>query len=194
MDWTGFSIDLARVLRSLPKIKETTAEPVLIMISGLPGTGKSYLAHKIVERLPAVIVESDHVRKTLFPKPTYAGSESVWVHRVAHATIERLLRSGRRVIYDATNLAEWHREKVYRIAERAGAKLVIVKTVAPEPVIQERLEKRARKRDKVGFSDATWEIYEQLKRNVDRIRRPYLMVDTTRDINRAITRILRAAR
>lgn len=194
MDWTGFSNDLARVLKSLPKTDETTVEPVLIMISGLPGTGKSFLAHKISERLPVIIVETDQVRKTLFPKPSYAANESVWVHRVAHAAMDRLLRSGRRVIFDATNLVEWHREKVYRIADRAGAKLVIVKTIAPEEVVRERLDRRSRRKTKVAYSDATWQVYEELKWELEPIRRTHLVVDTSRDMDRAVARVLRAAR
>ena len=194
MESASLSRDVARVLTSLPSTDETTALPVLIMISGLPGTGKSFLARKIAERLPVVIVETDRVRKILFPEPTYASAESAWVHRVAHAVTEKLLRSGRRVIHDATNLSEWHRELVYRVADRSGARLVIVQTVAPEPVIRERLDRRQQHRGKLTFSDADWPVYEMLKREVDPVRRTHLVIDTTRDMDHAVARILRAAR
>lgn len=194
MEQSSFSADIGKVLRALYSTGETTDHPVLIMITGLPGSGKSFLAREVAERMPAVIVDSDFVRKILFPHPTYAGPESVWVHRIAHVVVDRLLRTGHSVIYDATNLSEWHRSKVYYLADRAGAKLVIIQTVAPEPVIRERLEKRQKKRSPLDLSDATWQIYEKLARHVDPIRRPHLVIDTTRDLRRSITRILRSAR
>ncbi len=194
MDRSQFYAAVEKVLRELPGVYETTANPVLIIISGLPGTGKSYLARRLIDRLPAVIVESDHVRKVLFPQPDYSGPESMWVHRIAHAVTERLLKAGYRVIYDATNLIEWHREKIYRIAEKVGARLVVVQVVAPEEVIRRRLAQRARTREPGDVSDATWEVYEHLKRRVDPLRRPHLVVDTSGDMDSNIRKILRAAR
>ena len=189
----SFAADLDTVLKALRNTRETTAWPVLVVICGLPGTGKSFLARKIAGRMPAVIVESDFVRKTLFAQPTYAGAESVWVHRIAHVTIERLLKSGHRVIYDATNLSEWFREKTYHIADRAGAGLVVVVTVAPERVARERLLKRFQARDPDDLSDATVAVYERFKRRVEPVRHPHIVVDTSRDIRRAVSRIVRAA-
>ncbi len=71
----------------------------LILLSGLPGTGKTFLARKIIERLPSVLVVADLVRKVLFPQPAYTGEESMWVHRVANVAIERMLKAGYRTIY-----------------------------------------------------------------------------------------------
>lgn len=189
-----FSTAVAKILNTLPNPHQTTASPSLIVISGLPGTGKSFLARKIAERLPCVIVESDAVRKTLFEKPTYVPDESIFVHRVAHAAIERLLSTGCHVICDATNLVEWHREKLYSIANKTNAKLVIVRTIAPESVIRERLDKRFSQRDPLDFSDADWDVHQMLKPELEPVRRPHLVVDTSGDMEAAVNKILRAIR
>ncbi len=189
-----FSAAVERILDTLPNTHQTMASPSLILISGLPGTGKSFLARKIAERLPCVIVESDFVRKTLFEKPTYVSDESAFVHRVAHAVIERLLSTGCHVICDATNLVEWHREKLYSIANKTHAKLVIVRTVAPESVIRARLEKRFSQRDPRDLSDAGWGVHQTLKPEFEPVRRPHLVVDTSGDIDAAVNKILRALR
>lgn len=188
-----FARAVETVLQRLPGAYETTATPVLILVTGLPGTGKSFLARKIVERLPAVIVESDHIRKILFQKPTYSGEESSLVHRVAHTAMERLLKAGYRVIYDATNLVEWHRKPIYWMAHRTGAKLLIVQTVAPEELVRARLDNRLRHRQVDDLSDANWSIYLRLTKRVDAITRPHLVVDTQGDLDRAIRKIVRAA-
>lgn len=183
------------VEKRLANTDETTACPVLIMISGLPGTGKSYLARKLAERETFVILESDFVRKTLFPQPTYTAWESHWVHRTIHALIRKFLAKGLRVIYDATNLIEVQREMVYRIADKAGARLVIVVTVSPDEVVQERLRRRHEgQRDPGDISDATWQIYKRMARRQQSIRRNYLVVDTSQDLDQAIRKVLRVAR
>ena len=182
---------VAKVESKLANISDTTAYPVLLMLSGLPGTGKSYLARKLCEKIPFVVVESDFVRKTLFNPPTYSPRESAIVHRVCHILIDRLLKKGLRVIFDATNLSEVHREYVYRLAERNNAKLVIVQTVAPEEVVRQRLEKRHSARDDHDISDADWEVYSRMKQYQQPIGRPHIVVDTSRDLEEEIQKILR---
>jgi len=182
---------VATIEEKLQNTSETTSRPVLVMLCGLPGTGKSYLARRLAEHLPFVIIETDFVRKTLFSPPTYSARESALVHRVCHTLIEKLLRKGLRVIFDATNLVEFQREYVYRLAEHSGAKLVIVKTVAPEEVVQERLHKRRQRRDAHDISDADWSVYRRMKRRQQPIARPHLVVDTSRDVEKAVRKILR---
>ena len=191
----AFDLDQAvtKVEQRLANTEETTAWPVLIMLCGLPATGKSYLARRLVERMPFVIVETDFVRKTLFPTPTYSAQESGLVHRVCHALMEKLLRRGARVVFDATNLVELHREKVYRLARSAAAKLVIVQTVAPEAVVRERLEKRKVARDSDDISDATWAIYKRMASDQQPIGHPHLIIDTSGDLEEAVNKILRMA-
>ena len=176
----------------LPPEIETTAYPVLIMMSGLPGSGKSYLSQRLAEKLAAVIIESDRVRKALFSPPSYSAQESAMVHRVCHEIIRRLLRKGAHVIFDATNLFEFHREMLYNLADRSGAKLVIVRTTAPEQIIRERLEQR--KKDGGSVSDADWHIYRRMAKREQAIRRTHLCVDTSDNIDEAVHKILKVIR
>ncbi|MBM4430893.1 MAG: ATP-binding protein [Chloroflexi bacterium] len=176
----------------LPPDVETTAYPVFIMMSGLPGSGKSYLSQRLAKALSAVIVESDRVRKALFPEPTYTAEESAVVHRVCQEVIRRLLTRGVQVIFDATNLIEFQREALYSLAERSDASLLIVRTVAPEPVIKERLERR--KLYPGDASDADWQVYRRMLESEQRIARSHLCIDTSQDIDEAIRRIVRAIR
>lgn len=192
----AFDLDqaVAKVEERLANTEETTAWPVLIMLCGLPATGKSYLARRLAERMPFVIVETDFVRKILFSPPTYSAQESGLVHRVCHALMEKLLQCGSRVIFDATNLVEFHREKVYRLARVASAKLFVVQTVAPEAVVRERLEKRKVARDPDDISDATWAIYKRMASTQQPIGHPHLTIDTSGDLGEAADKILRMAR
>jgi hypothetical protein len=183
---------IAKVERVLTGSQETTAKPVLLLLSGLPGTGKSFLARRLAEALPFVIIESDVVRKILFPQPLYTAQESRWVHRTCHALMARLLKRGVRVIYDATNLIEYHRELVYRIAQKAGARLVVVKTVASEEVVRERL--RARQEEARELSDADWRVYRRMASRQEQVSHPHLVIDTSEDLEEAVAKVLRFIR
>jgi predicted kinase len=183
---------VAKVSALLPLNMETTAYPVLIMMSGLPGSGKSYLSDRLAEQLPAVAIESDRVRKALFSRPTYSAEESALVHRTCQETMRWLLRKGVRVIFDATNLVEFQREKLYSLAERSGARLLIVRVVAPEEVVRQRLVQREATAN--SASDAHWRIYRRMSKREQRIRRPHLCVDTSKDIDNALRKIVRAVR
>lgn len=168
-----------------------SSRPALVVLSGLPGTGKSHLAHLLSKRTPVVIIRTDQVRKILFPRPSYAGAESGLVFEVSHALIEELLMRGKSVVFDATNLVESNRRILYRIAERTRAKLLIVETVASDEVVARRLEQWRKSEGERFSSDATWEIYERMKATQEPIKGPHLTVDTGHDIAPVIEEIAR---
>jgi predicted kinase len=98
--------DSLRLLERLGPLPEPTAKLFFIAVSGLPGTGKSCLCRRLVKNLPAVLLESDLLRKALFASPTYSSEESNHLFRDIHHLIEKLLSKGIPVILDATNLSE----------------------------------------------------------------------------------------
>ena len=78
----------------------------------------------------------------------------------------------------------------YNIADKSGAKLIIVEVKAPAEVIYQRLHSRSIGADSNDISDADRKVYGRMKNNVERIKRNYLVVDTSRDINPVIDKIL----
>jgi predicted kinase len=170
--------------------KHITKKPILIMLSGLPGTGKSYLAKRLGERLPCTIVESDAVRKKLFPRPSYNRKENTSVFRVIHKMIGDLLKNNISVILDATNLEEKHRKVVYQIAEGNGARLILLEVEAPPEVVEKRLKARSENRGGGDNSDATWATYQNLKRTAEKINRPHFNVSTAGNISAIIDKVV----
>jgi predicted kinase len=188
MGKSGHISDIDKLCASLGILPEAVKKPVLVLISGLPGTGKTYYAKKLSERLPIVTLESDVLRRILHPNPTHGEAESARLFTAIHFLCERLLKEGHFVIIDATNLTESHRQHFYDIADRTEAKLVIVRVEAPEPVVKERLDKRARQPD--GKSDADWNVYLRMKKSVDKIKRKHYSVDTSLDYKNMLDEIV----
>ncbi|UCD54136.1 MAG: ATP-binding protein [Dehalococcoidia bacterium] len=189
MENTQLISDVQRLSDSLGQLPEPVAKPVLIVVSGLPGTGKSYFCSQLAERLPVVILESDALRKALFSSPSYNLQESSRLFRVCHLLIERLLKKGMSLICDATNLSERNREHLYSIADRLDVKLILVRVEAPPQVVYQRL--KARGEESESKSDADWTVYRRMKPAVEKIRRNHYAVDTSRDIAPVLDKIVR---
>jgi hypothetical protein len=170
---------------------KTVIKPVLIMVSGLPGTGKSYFSRQLAERLRLTILESDAIRKQLFQKPCYSAAESARLFRFIHQRLEERLLQGNSVILDATNLKEKYRKAVYRIAESCEARLIIVQVEAPPDVVRERLDSRGKRADSNETSDADWAVYRKMKARAEKISRPYFTVNSARDITPLIDKIVK---
>ena len=167
-------------------------KPAFIIVSGLPGTGKSYFCRKLAERLPFLILESDVLRKTLFPTPTHTPPESARLFQAIHHLIERLLKKGIPLILDATNLSERFRERLYNIADRLNARLIIVRVEAPPEVVRQRLKVRSEGTSPEDHSDADWLVFQKMQTSVQRISRNHFAVDTSRDIAPVLDKIVRA--
>jgi predicted kinase len=151
------------------------------MLVGLPGTGKSRLARRLGAELEAQVVESDRVRKQLFAEPRYTGGEHAAVYGWCHTVLRSALVVGRNVIFDATNLEERVRWKVYDIAEQCDGGLTIVWVTSPPAVVQQRMLRRQERRDDDDVSDADWLVYLDMRRKAERIRRPHIVVNTATD-------------
>ena len=184
--------DVQRLREGLRGLPEPVAEPVLIVVSGLPGTGKSFFSRRLAERVSLLILESDALRKILFSLPSHSAGESSQLFQKIHLLIEKLLKEGISLILDATNLSERFRERLYSIADRTNARLVMVLVEAPPEVVRQRLEGRAG--DPEDNSDADWSVYCQMISSVERISRNHYIVDTSRDIGPVIDKVVREIR
>jgi predicted kinase len=200
---TPFDIQaaIAAVKPTLAVPAAVSGRPILVMLCGLPGSGKTSLGRHLAMRWPAVVIESDRIRQTLFVPPTYTAEESRQVHWVCHTLIGWYLRHTDRdgvlcrhhVIYDATNLYEYHRELVYRLAERNGARLVVVEVTARDEVVRERLAPHGRQDMAEHYSDADWEVYQRMRQRAEPIQREHITVDTSQGgVEPAAERVLLA--
>ncbi|MBI4288110.1 MAG: ATP-binding protein [Chloroflexi bacterium] len=188
---TGIASDVEKLKEALGPLPEPAVQPAFIVVSGLPGSGKSHFSRRLADRLPCIVLESDVLRQRLFGTPTYSAEESARLFRAVHSLIEDLLAGGVSVILDATNVSERNREVLYHIAEKLKARLILVRVEAPVDVIKERLEARAVGLSPEDHSQADWQVYRKMKSSVDRMSRRHFAADTSRDITPVIDKILR---
>ena len=182
--------DVSLLAKGLGILPGLVARPALVVVCGLPGAGKSHFSRLLAGRVPMAVLETDVLRRRLFHRPTYSQKESHRLFQVCHLLVRHLLQQGIRVLFDATNLREQHREELYRIAEETGARLVLVWLEVPEEVVQSRLEKRAQGGAPEDHSEADWQVYQKMRWEMEPIQRPHLVVDTSGDIRPALARVV----
>ncbi|MCE2463318.1 MAG: ATP-binding protein [Dehalococcoidia bacterium] len=186
--------DVERLRASLPEMPPAAERPVMVIVSGLPGTGKSYFSRRIVSQVPLLVMESDVMRKVLFPDPGYTPSENRRLFRAYHSLIDDLLGHKVPLLLDATNLVESHREGLYRIAEGRGVGIIIVYLKASPDVVYQRLEGRSKGMDREDNSEADWRVYRRMQSTVQPIGRDHFAFDTSGDISPAVARVVQEIR
>lgn len=142
-------------------------KPLLLMVCGLSGTGKTTISHAIARRLGAAVISSDVVRKEIHPifasKSTQCSTEdytaslySVEAIARTYAEIFRragaLLADGNPVIIDATFQTRAMRSTAAILAASFGAECLIVQCTLSEDETLRRLTKRMH--DPARISDA----------------------------------------
>ena len=156
----------ARALLELAAAHLRQGRVVLVVMTGLPGAGKSTLARAVGERSRWPVLRSDEVRRELVAPGSgdpllaaaYPGAYDVEVTERTYATLleraEAALVQGQPVVVDATFGASAHRRAAEATARRAVADLVVLQCAAPRQVREERLSARARRGEDVSGAEA----------------------------------------
>jgi predicted kinase len=148
---------------------------VLIILSGLPGAGKTTISHALASTLDAVHIRIDIIEQHLRDAGTLQGPMDDAGYRAGYALAEELLRLGRSVIADSVNPLAITRDAWRAVAERAAARALDVEVVCPDPVEHKR-RIDTRVADIPGFVLPTWQ--EVIERRYDRWDRPHIVIDS----------------
>ncbi len=178
----------------LCRIGPVSERSFLIVLAGLPGTGKTHFARELAKRVPLLILESDRLRKVLAPQPVYTAGESARLFAACHLLIEEYLAQGHRVLFDATNLTEKFRRPIYQIARRASCPLVLMRFTAPRELVRRRLAERVAGMHPEDYSDAGWQIYCRMAPHEEAVQRQHFNVDTSQETATVLEEVVRLLR
>jgi predicted kinase len=166
--------------------------PMLYLMLGYPGAGKTTTAKVIHDLTGAEHLSSDAVRLELFPKPSFSQVEHDELYAELDRRTEQMLESGKDVIYDANLNRYQHRKDKYDICNRTGAKAVLLWVKTPKELAKTRAVHESRFH-LVPKDERPADMFERIARIIEEptIDEPYIEVDGTKVTKPYIAELLK---
>ncbi len=171
-DQRKHALQLARahIQLAVGELSSPAGRPCLILVGGLPGTGKSVLSLNLSQACGLTWLRADAIRKELAGlDPLARGNSEVrsgiytpeWNERTYGECLVRakeLLFGGGRVLVDASFKEERRRQSFIDAARDWGVPVRFIECTSAPELVRERLAQR-----KDDPSDADWRIYEHVR-------------------------------
>jgi uncharacterized protein len=157
----------SRARLALVELAKPRNRPCLVLVAGLPGSGKSVLSRGLRETGNFAWIRADELRKRLAGiDPLQSGrsevGEGIYTHEWSDRTYEACLSraadvclAGGRALVDATFVEGERRQQFVEAAIAWGVPAHLLVVSAPSELIRERLAARTG-----DPSDADWEVYQ----------------------------------
>jgi len=178
-------------------------KPVLIITTGLIGSGKTTAATAAGRGLGCAVLSSDVVRKELagippterhyngFASGLYSRQSTQQTYNELFRRAGELLEKGRTVVLDASFMKRSDRLAAHQLAVKCGAAFLALECTAPDETIRQRLEERSRAG---SVSDGRWEIFADIKKEFDPVTElapmEHLILDTASSSGNIIASLL----
>ncbi len=161
---------------------------MLIVLGGLPGSGKTTVAHALSSRLGAAHLRIDSIEQALLRSGEMRGVPMVAGYAVAYAVAEDCLRAGAIVVADSVNPVAATRTAWLDVAQRAGLDALQVGVICSDPA-EHRRRVETRRADIEGHVQPTWQ--DVLERKFEPWSDHVLVVDTAhQSTNESVALIL----
>jgi aminoglycoside phosphotransferase family enzyme/predicted kinase len=162
--------------------------PLLLIVGGLMGTGKSTLAAKLAEIFDVDVLSTDRLRHQLLGASTQRASfgeghyqpdlrERIYGELLRQAS--EILKTGQSAVLDGTFLTDCLRTRAYDVAHKNGAVCLHVSCTCSRQLAYARIQQRAEQGQ--SESEARTELYDLQARDFESpcADDPSITVDTT---------------
>lgn len=149
---------------------------MLILVRGLPGSGKTKIAEEISKRLNALLLSTDRIRKKIFKKPKYKESEKWLIYRIMFLLTDEFLKNKISVILDAVFSKQFSIIQAKKIAKKNKTAFKIIEVRCQEDILLKRIGERIKKGD---LSDADKRIYFKIKKEFKPIKEKHVIINNS---------------
>jgi predicted kinase len=155
---------------------------MVVILAGLPGTGKSMVARALAQRIAGVVLDKDIIRAALFTPShvEYSRVQDDFCQQIMLQTAAYLLgrNSSSYVFLDGRTFSRrYQREQVFQFCSQLATGWAILECVCSEPTALARLERAAAERVHPA-TNRTPELYQQIRKAWEPIDNPKLVIDT----------------
>lgn len=161
----------------------------LIIVSGLPGSGKSTLSEGVAKELEIPVFSVDPIESAIIKSGIEKSFETgLAAYLVAETLAGEQLKLGISTIIDAVSPVKESREMWHNLSQKYQAELKIVECVCDPEIHKQRIEKRVRNMH--GIPEVTWEDVENRRKEFLPWEEERLIVDTSHNNEENIKRVI----
>lgn len=152
---------------------------MLVIVSGLPGTGKSTVSFELAKELKAFVLSIDEIRKGVLMDPGYTESKKKRIYEEMFNMAQGLLERNENIILDATFFRKELRDKASEIGKMWNKCVFFIEIVCPEEIVKRRINKRYEsQRD---YSDAYYRVYKIIQNKFESSKEEHFVINTEKD-------------
>lgn len=134
---------------------------------GYPGSGKTTFARQLADKTNAVHLHADRIRHELFDEPQHTRQENDVVYRLADYMFESFIKNGISVVYDANFNRRSDRMKVKQMADRYGAKTLVVWVQTDQETAFDRASSRDKRQTENKYAyQLPKDVFDRMKKNL----------------------------
>lgn len=146
----------------------------MIIVSGLPGAGKTFFASRLSQEIDAEYISSELVRYDMAQAGQYPFDDELNVYEDMARRAAHLLRRGKSVVVDATFYRAEMRNMFLTLARLLHEKVVYIMVVADEDLIHQRLHGSY-------HPETSILVYEQLKPQYEDLENTHMVLESKTD-------------
>ena len=167
---------------------------MIVLLAGLPGTGKSTLAHALAERLHGVILSKDSIRHALFAPPDveYSTAQDDFVLQIMLETAVWIVRKdpARVILLDGRTFSRRYQvDLVLNAAQELHQPWRILECVCSDETARSRLETQSVAGDHPA-GNRNFNLYLEVKARFEPITLPKTVIDTDRPLDDCLQKAL----
>ncbi len=160
---------------------------MIIVVFGLPASGKTFLAEELSKQFECRHLNTDVLRKQFIKKPKYTQKEKKAVYDNIFSIAAEELRKGNCVVLDGTFYKSALRKKASMLAKKYADECVFVQLIVSDKEAKKRILER--KKEKTNPSEATFAVFKKIKKEFQPMKKEHLEIDSTIPLRKQVEKV-----